>query len=251
MAYKQIRSLRSNYGSKRSASSIRYLVFHYTGNKTDTAKANANYFHNNYVGASAHYFVDANGVIQSVPDNYVAWSVGSHGLLDQGSPYAGNGHKYWGRCTNSNSISIEMCCTNGKHSAATLANAYALGKVLAKKYNIDDAHIIRHFDVNGKLCPIYFVTHEDEWKQFKSGMGAGSAAEHTSKVVLPARGYFVIGDSGWKVTNLEVYLKKKGYYKGAIDGGYGPQMAAAVSAFERKHGLKADGEFGRKCLAKI
>lgn len=250
MSIKKIRSRRSNYGNRRSKSSIRYIVFHYTGNRTDTAKANANYFRKNYVGASAHYFVDATGVIQSVPDDYVAWSVGSRGWLDQGSAYAKKGHSRWGKCTNSNSISIEMCCTNGKHSKGTLDNAYALGKSLAQKYGINDAHIIRHFDVNGKLCPLYFVTHEKEWKDFKANMGSGVTAKHTSKLVLPTRGYFKYGDSGWKVTNLEKYLKKTGYYKGAIDGGYGTQMMHAVSAFEKHYDLKPDGEWGKKCQAR-
>ncbi|TDP59861.1 putative peptidoglycan binding protein [Aminicella lysinilytica] len=253
MSIKKIRSRRSNYGNRRSKSSIRYIVFHYTGNRTDTAKANANYFKNNYVGASAHYFVDAAGIIQSVPDDYVAWSVGSRGLLDQGSAYASKGHSRWGKCTNSNSISIEMCCTNGKHSKGTLDNAYALGEKLAKKYGINDSHIIRHFDVNGKLCPLFFVTHESEWKKFKAGMGVGSGAKtkHTTKVVLPVRGYFKYGDSGWKVTNLEKYLKKLGYYKGAIDGGYGSQMESAVTAFEKHYKLKPyDGQWGKACQAK-
>ena len=28
--------------------------------------------------------------------------------------------------------------------------------------------MIRHYDVTGKLCPLYFVEHEDAWETFKS-----------------------------------------------------------------------------------
>jgi len=251
----------SNYGSKRSTSSIDYLVFHYTANDGDTDKGNASYFHNNNVGASAHYFVADDSVTCSVPDNYVAWSVGSHGLLDQGSPYREKGHKFWGKCTNANSISIEMCDTkkNGVHdlSAATRANAIALGIKKCKEYNIPIDHVIRHCDVNGKLCPIYFVTHEDDWKDFKAEIAIGLTADTSKKetqnpkVVLPVRGYFKQGDIGWKVTNLQKYLKRKGFYGGKIDGDYGPQTAKAVILFEKAHKLDQDGMFGAKCLRYI
>ena len=28
--------------------------------------------------------------------------------------------------------------------------------------------VIRHYDVTGKLCPLYYVEHEDAWQQFKA-----------------------------------------------------------------------------------
>ena len=44
--YTNIKAKPVSYGGIRSASTIKYLVFHYTGNKTDTALANAKYFKN-------------------------------------------------------------------------------------------------------------------------------------------------------------------------------------------------------------
>ena len=38
---------------------------------------------------------------------------------------------------------------------------------LADTYDLDRDHIIRHYDVTGKLCPKYFVEHEDAWKAFR------------------------------------------------------------------------------------
>ena len=155
---------RRNYGSKRSTSLIKYLVYHYTANDGDTDEANAKYFHNNVVKASAHRFVDDDSVTISVPDNYVAYHCGG-GL--QGS----KGHRFYKICTNTNSIGIEMCDTikNGKHevSSKTRANAIALGKEIVKKYGIKKENVIRHYDVTGKNCPAYFVKDEEAWKKFR------------------------------------------------------------------------------------
>lgn len=155
---------RRNYGSKRSTRVIKFLVYHYTANDGDTDEANAKYFHNNVVKASAHRFVDDDSVTISVPDNYVAYHCGG-GLQGR------DGHRFYKICTNTNSIGIEMCDTikNGKYevSSKTRANAIALGKEIVKKYGIKKENVIRHFDVTGKNCPAYFVKDEEAWKKFR------------------------------------------------------------------------------------
>lgn len=40
-------------------------------------------------------------------------------------------------------------------------------------------------------------------------------------------------------------LKRLGFYKGPIDGKNGPQTIAAIKAFQRSHGLVADGRYGK------
>lgn len=161
-----------NYGGKRSTSKIKYIVYHFTANDGDTDESNSNYFKNNVVNASAHYFVDDDSVTQSVPDNYVAWSVGGNKYSDCDKT---GGGKLYRIATNDNTISIEMCDTkrDGKIAAteATLENAASLGKKLMKKYNIDVDHVIRHFDVNGKHCPSYFMK-DSEWKKFKKRLSS-------------------------------------------------------------------------------
>lgn len=169
MSYKLIEQLATpgNYGGSRGASQIRYLVYHYTGNDGDKAANNAAYFQNHVVKASAHYFVDDTAVYRSVPDLRVAWAVG-------GSKYANadatGGGTMYGRITNTNSISIEMCDTirNGVYQAseATLANAAALGRELMAKYNIPLENVYRHFDVTGKHCPSYLIA-AGKWMAFK------------------------------------------------------------------------------------
>lgn len=142
MAYKLIQNLtKVNY--TRGNNGRKYIVIHYTGNRTDTGIANSNYFKSTNRGASAHYFVDAENVVQVVSDSDTAWAVGRN--------YGSN--NLFGRCTNSNSISIEMCSTYGKISDGTYRNTVELTKTLMKKYNIDAAHVVRHWDVCSKSCP--------------------------------------------------------------------------------------------------
>ena len=32
--------------------------------------------------------------------------------------------------------------------------------------------VVRHYDINGKLCPKYYVDNEDAWVQFKKDVDA-------------------------------------------------------------------------------
>lgn len=159
---------KNNYGGKRATSNIKYICIHFTANDGDTDESNGKYFANNVVKASAHYFVDSDSVTQSVSDDYAAWAVG-------GSKYSNcaktGGGTYYGKCTNANSISIELCDDNKNGtiypSAKTIANAIALTKKLMKKYSIPQSRVIRHFDVNGKSCPAYWcgtATKNKKWK---------------------------------------------------------------------------------------
>ena len=158
---------KANYGSKRDLSKIKYLVIHYTSNDGDSDEANGKYFANNVVKASAHYFVDDDSVTHSVPDDYVAYSVG-------GKCQSAH-HPMYQIITNSNSLSIEMCDSNKNGvveiTDKTLENVYALARALMKKYNIDIDHVYRHYDVNGKLCPnCNGLLDDNVWKNFKNNI---------------------------------------------------------------------------------
>lgn len=149
---------KSNYGGTRSLSAIKYIVVHYTANDGDTDENNGKYFHNNYVGASAHYFVDDDSVTQSVPDNYIAWHCGANQYK----------HK---ECRNGNSIGVELCDArrNGVvyPTPATIARALELVEYLMKKYSVPKQNVIRHYDVTGKLCPAYWcgnANNDGLWK---------------------------------------------------------------------------------------
>lgn len=168
---------RQNYGSARSADKIKYIVIHYTGNDGDHDEANGNYFKNNVVKASAHYFVDDDSITMSVPELFTAWSVGGTKWKDCAT--TGGGTMY-GKITNANSISVEMCDTqrDGKLMATekTMANTAELVKSLMKKYNIDIDHVYRHFDVTGKHCPAYFM-NASAWAEFKARLKESDTVE--------------------------------------------------------------------------
>lgn len=168
-ALKKIRANKKNYGAKRSTSDIKYIVIHYTGNDGDSDTGNANYFKNNVVKASAHYFVDSDSITQSVPDNYVAWSVGGTKYADCKKTGGGN---YYNICKNANSISIELCDDkkNGKvyPTDKTIENALLLTRYLMKKYNVPQSRVIRHFDVTGKVCPAYWCATEEKNRKWKT-----------------------------------------------------------------------------------
>lgn len=142
----------------------KYIVIHYTANDGDSDEANANYFAQPNRNASAHYFVDDDSVTISVPGKYTAWSVGGKKYSDCNVT---GGGKYYGICTNNNSISIELCDTKRdgtvKATQSTIDNAIELTKKLMKEYNIPQANVIRHFDVTGKRCPEYWID-ENVWK---------------------------------------------------------------------------------------
>lgn len=163
----------NNFGEQRNTSNIKYIVIHYTANDGDSDESNGNYFKSGIRNASAHYFVDSDSVTRSVADNYVAWSVGGEKYSDCKST---GGGKYYGKCTNANSISIELCddYKNGviKATQATIQNAIELTKFLMVKYGIPASNVIRHFDVNGKHCPAYWMSDSVWKKEFHSKLTA-------------------------------------------------------------------------------
>ena len=139
---------------------VRYIVMHYTANNGDTAKNNCDYYHR--VGglqASAHYFVDEYGAMQSVREGDTAWHCGARA--------------YWHpECRNANSIGIEMCSrkrADGSYyiKPETVANAAALAREIMQRYGIDTEHVLRHYDVTGKRCPMPWVDDPAQWAAFK------------------------------------------------------------------------------------
>ena len=148
-----------NYRAGRTQP-VRYIVMHYTANNGDTAKNNCDYYHR--VGglqASAHYFVDEHGAMQSVREGDTAWHCGARA--------------YWHpECRNGNSIGIEMCSRKRADGSyyilpETVANAAALAREIMQRYGIDTEHVVRHYDVTGKRCPMPWVDDPAQWAAFK------------------------------------------------------------------------------------
>lgn len=149
----------SNYRAGRTQP-VRYIVLHYTAGNGDTARNNCDYYHR--VGglqASAHYFCDEYGAMQSVREGDTAWHCGARA--------------YWHpECRNGNSIGIEMCSrkrADGSYyiKPETVANAATLAREIMQRYGIDTEHVVRHYDVTGKRCPMPWADDPAQWTAFK------------------------------------------------------------------------------------
>lgn len=242
-----------NYNSG-STSRIKYIVIHFVG-ATGGAEANCKYFANGYRGASAHYFVGFDGEIwQSVEDKNIAWAVGA------------KSYKH-ASCRNSNSISIEMCVKKKSGSGdkgwyfkdATVDATVELTKYLMNKYGIDADHVIRHYDVTGKICPGPYVYNNTEhtWTKFKSAIKSKSTSSSTttSKTTYIKTGQkylnklfnanlTVDGKFGGKtktalIKALQTCLNKSSKTKLTVDGIYGTKSKTAVSNVSIKKGAKS------------
>ena len=157
MTIQSIPCKRTNYGGKR-AGKVQYIVVHYTAGHNDNPVNNGKYFGRADVGASAHYFVDADTIVASVPEDYIAWHCG--------------GAYYYCDCRNSNSIGVEICTryTNGEYwfDPAAVEHAAEFVRYLMRKHNVPLDHVIRHFDVTPKNCPAPMCgEHHGEWLRFK------------------------------------------------------------------------------------
>ena len=138
-------------GHSRSGSRLKDLndiVIHYVGNPGSTGQANRDYFAGSKSNVSSHFVVGLDGeVIQCIP-------------LDEYS--AASNHR------NGDTISIEVCHPDdtGRFNQASYESLVRLTAWLCREAKLDEEHVIRHYDVTGKICPKYFVEHEDAWEQF-------------------------------------------------------------------------------------
>ena len=142
-------------GSSRTGAKtnrINGIVIHYTANPGSSAQNNRDYFNSPQSQVSSHFVVGLNGeVIQCVP-------------LDEQSSASNR--------RNIDTISIEVCHpdSTGEFSIPSYNAAVKLCVWLCENFRLDEDDIIRHYDCEGaahKLCPKYYVEHEDAWERFK------------------------------------------------------------------------------------
>lgn len=137
---------------------INGVVIHYTANPGSTAQENRDYFnglqYSQATEASSNFIVGLKGeIIQCVP----TWEVA----------YASNERNF-------DTVSIEVCHPDesGKFTDETYRSLVQLTAWLCVKFDLSSDDVIRHYDVTGKICPKYFVDHEDAWEDFKENVGA-------------------------------------------------------------------------------
>ena len=123
---------------KRKTNQIKFLIFHYTGMKTE--KAAINRLTDIESRVSAHYLIKQNGeIITLVPDLYTAWHAGK---------------SVWKNYSSLNKVSIGIEIVNPGHdinykkfSKIQLAALVRLSKFLIKKYRINSKNILGHSDI--------------------------------------------------------------------------------------------------------
>ena len=123
---------------KRSSFKIKYLIFHYTGMRSESAALKR--LTNSKSKVSCHYFIKINGEIMNiVPDLYIAWHAGTSS---------------WKKDSflNSNSIGIEISNPGHEYGYRNfnhkqILSILSLSKKLKKKYNIKKENILGHSDI--------------------------------------------------------------------------------------------------------
>ena len=135
---------------------VKNIFVHYTANKNTSARQNRSYFENlgitGETSASAHFIIGYDGeIIQCLPPDEIGYAV---------------------KTRNYDSISIECCYRDdsGKFTDATYQSLLQLTAWLLKEYKLAPNDVLRHYDVGGKKCPLYFVEHEDSWEQFRQDL---------------------------------------------------------------------------------
>ena len=128
---------------------VRNIVIHYVGNPGTTAQQNRDYYASRSSEVSSHFVIGLKGeVIQCIP------------LHEKSSA---SNHR------NKDTISIEVCHPDesGKFTDESYQSLVNLTAWLCEICDLDSDDVIRHYDITGKQCPLYFVTHEDKWEQFR------------------------------------------------------------------------------------
>ena len=144
---------------------INAVVVHYVADPTATAAQTRAYFNNlaitHYTWASSHFVVGLEGeVLQLIP--LTEWA-------------------YCSNERNKDTVSIECCHPeeDGKFTDATYDSLVKLVADLCREYSLDPLKdVIRHYDVTGKMCPLYFVEHEDAWHEFLTDVAAAVTASN-------------------------------------------------------------------------
>ena len=132
---------------------IENIVVHYLANPGTTAQQNHDYFESlkdlKDVSMSANFVVGIDGeIIECVPPGEIAYASNSMNHL---------------------SVSIENCHLDesGRFTEETYQACVHLTAYLVEEYGLTRENIIRHYDVTGKECPLYYVEHEDKWEKFR------------------------------------------------------------------------------------
>lgn len=215
-----IRKFSTVHTTPKANRDIKYIVIHYTAGVTSRAGSavnTANYYPQSD-DVSADFSVDDTCVVQYNGDirNRYCWHCG-------GNRYSTKGGSMYGKCTNANSIGIEICSTNstGKmqnandrtysFTDAAVNNAVELVKMLMAGYGIPVENVIRHYDVTGKPCPGIIGWNKEsgseaEWNKFKARIEGNAAAKDKTLYRIQVGAYSVKTNADAKLKEVQKYF---------------------------------------------
>lgn len=149
---------KGKYNRPGTASTPKKICVHYNGKPGASATDLALFFAANpNAETSSQYVVGMEGeIIRCLPDNEQA--------------YAATGN-------NKNVIHIEVCHpdSTGKFTEKSIAALSELVPYLMEKYGIDSNNVVRHYDLTGKHCPMYYVD-KTRWAELKQRITAEKSA---------------------------------------------------------------------------
>lgn len=224
------------------------LVIHDTCAPGGTAQNNHDYFNRVYVASSAHYFVDWNKIIQTIPDNEVAWHAG---------PYAN--HRY---------LSIEMCNPgwhNQEQFNAVYQNTVELAAQLCKQYNWSANNIVSHAYISNTYHetdhedPIFFLqSYGKSWDTLLNDIqkaidGQTVSTPAVTQVLNISNVEKAAKFVGNRCKELQEKLIALNYTCGGYgsDGFFGAGTYNSLIAFQKDNGLTVDGLAGNATFSKL
>lgn len=143
------------------------IVLHWVANPGTTAKQNRNFFEMRKTGqhgyGSAQYIVDDTQILKCIPDDEMAYHVGSKEYTEYGLSISSY--------PNARTIGIEFCHPDetGKPTYQTYKHIIELCKFLCVKYKLDPMEdITTHNAITGKDCPKYYIAVDSEFFRLKA-----------------------------------------------------------------------------------
>ena len=236
MALKAISNYSPNFNSKkRSSKQIKFIIFHYTGMKSESDAISK--LTDIQSEVSCHYLIKNNGeILKMVPDLYIAWHAGESLWKNYKS-------------LNQNSIGIEITNPGYEHgykkfSKKQITSLLKLSKFLIKEYKISPNNILGHSD-------IAVLRKKDPGEKFPW--------EYLSKNKI---GFWhsLKKHELLKKRNIKInVIEKKSFYKNIFKIGYSETIPKNINkekyfklvtkAFQRRFRQDlVDGKIDRECL---
>jgi N-acetylmuramoyl-L-alanine amidase CwlA len=151
------------------------------------------------------------------------------------------GGKFYNKCTNANSISIEMCSSKKDRSnlsgaapdwylaAAVLDNAIKLTKFLMLQYNIPIDRVIMHHHVTGKLCPQPWTLNQERltgWYDFTKRLSDGEDEEMIETINMDVNGKALKADA--IIKNGETFIKMRALENAGFEVDYNKETKLRI-----------------------